>query len=157
MQLKFDNKDRRRYNGIRVGDQVIHHFRQTSIAGKENSPGQVVELGGSDNNCVFVHWKGDRTAMAEVAEWLKIIAKVEDLKGAQLQLQSAGMLIVDENYISLTGKKIIHCSLFELIVKNLLSDGIHPQSLEKPDGEKYLAYTIDQDGRYYGIKQPVLK
>jgi hypothetical protein len=70
----FDNEQRRRYYGIRVGDVVNcegKHFKQF------DGDAKVTEYGGMDNNCVEVSVNGKSVSC--VAEWLNIKQKVETL------------------------------------------------------------------------------
>lgn len=69
----FDNINRNRYYGVRVGDIVncegrFKHFKDTAT---------VVRYGFMDNNCVYVEQNGK--IIKGVAEWLTIIKKVEDV------------------------------------------------------------------------------
>ena len=68
----FDNKNRTRYYGLRVGDIVEEYL------GKECSrEGEVIEYGFMDNNAVIVKNKfGDHVKC--VAEWCTIIRRVEE-------------------------------------------------------------------------------
>jgi hypothetical protein len=66
----FLNEDRQRYYWLRVGDIVgcqAYHVDE----------GEVVELGGPDNNRVFVK-TGVGEVISCVAEWCEIIIKVEE-------------------------------------------------------------------------------
>lgn len=58
------NPSRRRYYGLDVGDRV-----KQRIMDKTFIFGTVVELGGFDNNRVYVIWDGNTEASAAVAEW----------------------------------------------------------------------------------------
>ncbi len=63
----FDNKERKRYYGVRVGDRVRdNHF-----------VGVVESYGFMDNNRVHVRLDDGRL-MPCVAEWCEILKKVED-------------------------------------------------------------------------------
>jgi hypothetical protein len=73
--IKFDNKDRNRYYGLRVGDLVQIE------AGLQSAPkilnAEVIDYGFMDNNRVVLKLeRGEETDW--VAEWCKIITKVED-------------------------------------------------------------------------------
>ena len=70
----FDNSERRRYYGLRIGDIVS----PKGISGEEWHRGiaEVVNYG-SDNNRVEIKSK-DGTITDWVAEWCDIITKVED-------------------------------------------------------------------------------
>ena len=72
---KFDNKERNRYYGLRIGDIVS----PKGIDGKEWSKGkaEVIEYGFMDNNAVYIRVE-DGTETKWVAEWCEIITKVED-------------------------------------------------------------------------------
>lgn len=71
---KFDNKDRTRYYGLRIGDLV----KLNGVFGKEFKDGkaEVVDYG-SDNNRVQI--KSEKGFITDwVAEWCDIVTKVED-------------------------------------------------------------------------------
>lgn len=74
MNKIFTNEKRTRYYGLRVGDIIQH-----SAFGIEFQ-GEIIELGGSDNNCVYVKREDNGESVKAVAEWCKIITKVEDRK-----------------------------------------------------------------------------
>ncbi len=71
MPVAFDNAERNRYYGLRLGDTV------TSKAYKELGVCTVVEYGHLDNNRVIVE---DATGkkFPIVAEWCSIVTKIED-------------------------------------------------------------------------------
>lgn len=71
---EFTNEDRSRHYGKRVGDRVreVH-------AGLPTIEGTVVELGGFDNNRIYVK-KDSGDVVGLVAEWCEIIEKVEDIQ-----------------------------------------------------------------------------
>ncbi len=72
--MTFTNKYRKSYYGIRVGDIV-----NTIFADKKWNGSEVIELDPSNNNGVYIkNKKGETTG--HVAEWLKIVTKVEDRK-----------------------------------------------------------------------------
>lgn len=74
MYKDFTNEDRSRYYGLRIGDQV-----ELRCFGKVCWKGEVVEYGMMDNNAVYV--KNDKGRVEKcVAEWCKIISKVDDIK-----------------------------------------------------------------------------
>ena len=75
MENKFDNKDRRRYYGLRIGDTVS----AKGVDGKEFKKGDVIDWGVMDNNAVYLKFE-DGTESKWVAEWCEIITKVEDKK-----------------------------------------------------------------------------
>lgn len=70
---KFDNKERRRCYGLRVGDTVDVY----SINGIKWGQSKVLELCPMDNNRVIIEGK-DGNPIDWVAEWCTIITKVED-------------------------------------------------------------------------------
>ena len=75
VKTEFDNKERHRYYGLRVGDLV--QIR----TGMQNNPimidAEVIAYGFLDNNRVILKLEsGEETSW--VAEWCKIITKVED-------------------------------------------------------------------------------
>jgi len=80
----FDNKNRTRHYGLRIGDIVKSDGQLKQFTGT----GKVVEFDGFDNNsaCIQV---GDKRITC-VAEWLTIVTKVEDrvlyIMKAQLDL-----------------------------------------------------------------------
>ncbi|MDD4972502.1 MAG: hypothetical protein PHT07_23980 [Paludibacter sp.] len=69
----FDNKERHRYYGVRVGDTVKLLFSNQN----PEPIAEVVEYGFLDNNRVVVQLE-DGTMKGWVAEWCEIITKVED-------------------------------------------------------------------------------
>jgi hypothetical protein len=73
MHSKFDNKERRRYYGLRVGDTVELLFSHKP----KNPRAEVIEYGFMDNNRVIVRLE-DGVETDWVAEWCTIIEKVED-------------------------------------------------------------------------------
>ncbi len=78
MNNTFDNIERRRYYGIRVGDIVSPKM----VDGSEWKEGkcEVISYGFMDNNAVYIRSEnGNETKW--VAEWLDIITKVEDRNG----------------------------------------------------------------------------
>ncbi len=70
----FDNADRKRYYGVRVGDIV-----EIPVFGSSKVKGEVVEYDPSDNNNVFVKTE-DGKVKPMVAEWCEIQERVEDRK-----------------------------------------------------------------------------
>ena len=70
----FDNSERRRYYGLRIGDIVS----PKTISGEEWYKGiaEVINYG-SDNNQVEIKSK-DGTITDWVAEWCDIVTKIED-------------------------------------------------------------------------------
>lgn len=74
MTAEFTNENRNRYYGLRVGDIVLPHC----VSGDPWIEGQceVVSLGFMDNNSVIIKTKSGATKW--VAEWCKLITKVED-------------------------------------------------------------------------------
>jgi hypothetical protein len=68
MTPAFDNQERRRYYGIRVGD-IVSCDPHTNC--------EVIGYGFLDNNKVYLRYE-DGTEGSQVAEWCKIITKVED-------------------------------------------------------------------------------
>jgi hypothetical protein len=77
MKPGWDNQERHRYYGLRVGDTVRAPTSLLRVI-EEDRIGEVVEYGFMDNNRVYVQYPGDKNPVAEVAEWLTIIKKVED-------------------------------------------------------------------------------
>ena len=69
---EFNNWERNRYYGVRVGDEVEEHFGD-----RITTKGTVVDYGFMDNNAVFVE-REDGKVVSCVAEWCTIIKKVED-------------------------------------------------------------------------------
>lgn len=67
----FDNADRRRYYGVRIGDIVEENAFGTKTRG------EVMGYGILDNNKVYVNIEGDLT-LDFIPEWCTIITKVED-------------------------------------------------------------------------------
>lgn len=71
----FDNKERRRYYGLRIGDLI----EVIGFHGIPNKNAEVIQYGFGDNNRVYVEYE-DGTQGREVAEYCKILTKVEDRK-----------------------------------------------------------------------------
>lgn len=71
----FTNEKRNRYYGLRIGDIVS----PKGLDGKESSKGkaEVIDFGFMDNNAVYIKFE-DGTETKWVAEWCKIITKIED-------------------------------------------------------------------------------
>ena len=90
----FDNADRSRYYGIRVGDIVD----AKDVRGVVLERCEVVQYGAMDNNRVYL--KGEKTGKTFdwVAEWCEIIQKVEDKpkaekpKGVKYKTVNPGLL-----------------------------------------------------------------
>lgn len=89
----FTNADRDRYYGKRIGDRVRM---------SEHYPGQPIHYGtvmkyvAMDNNRLLVKWDGEEAEGLEVAEWLTIVQKIEDIEaGAEIIKQTAAA--VQEN------------------------------------------------------------
>ena len=72
MKKVFDNIERRRYYGIRIGDEVEESFNN-----RITIKGTVVDYGFMDNNAVVVEDKNGKK-LSCVAEWLTITKKIED-------------------------------------------------------------------------------
>jgi hypothetical protein len=66
----FDNSERRRYYGLRIGDIVKCKAYNIDYA-------EVVDYGFLDNNSVFVKEDGKEPRKV-VAEWCDVVTKVED-------------------------------------------------------------------------------
>ncbi len=80
---EFDNEERRRRYGIRVGDRVSKP-RLTYEGGKMHNDGrlfgEVISIATMDNNSAIVLFDGEEKPTQCVAEWLTIEKKVEDRK-----------------------------------------------------------------------------
>jgi hypothetical protein len=74
---KFDNAERRRYYGLRIGDTVKLDFFYYNKKEEENPLAEVIEYGAMDNNRVHVRLENGKE-MDYVAEWCTIVEKVED-------------------------------------------------------------------------------
>jgi len=72
---KFDNKERHRYYGLRIGDLVELNYTQKP----EPPKAEVIEYCAGDNNRVLLRLE-DGSETDWVAEWCTIITKVEDRK-----------------------------------------------------------------------------
>jgi hypothetical protein len=70
----FDNENRNRYYGIRVGDIVTSRLYGSDFHGR------VIKYGFLDNNMVVVLTDSGEEKRC-VAEWLQIETKVEDING----------------------------------------------------------------------------
>ena len=73
---EFDNKNRTRYYGLRVGDIVKYR-----VPGDEYEPDTyiVVHLMEMDNNRVLIQNKKTGEQYKAVAEWCQIVTKIEDI------------------------------------------------------------------------------
>lgn len=71
----FDNKDRNRYYGLRIGDLITRYF-----APNDTKIYEVVAYGVMDNNSIGLaeYLNKDAEWLEHVAEWCKVITKVED-------------------------------------------------------------------------------
>jgi hypothetical protein len=76
----WDNEERRRYYGVRVGDTVRLSFMPGYKHGEEPLA-EVVEYGFLDNNRVYVKREGSDEVIDWVAEWCDVVVKVEDKNG----------------------------------------------------------------------------
>lgn len=76
MEETFDNVNRNRFYGVRVGDIVKYGIPPL----EDDKEYKVVRYGFADNNRVYLQDSGGNIRSA-VAEWCKIIRKVEDIKG----------------------------------------------------------------------------
>lgn len=74
MTKVFDNVNRNRYYGLRIGDTVK---LSASFSPIDNTIAEVVEYGFMDNNRVYVQLE-DGEKIKWTAEHCKIITKVED-------------------------------------------------------------------------------
>lgn len=72
---EFDNENRTRYYGLRIGD-----FVKYSIPGDELHPDtyEVIRYGFMDNNRVVIQSQETGKQISVVAEWCRIITKVEE-------------------------------------------------------------------------------
>ena len=70
----FDNKERTRYYGKRIGDIIEYPFPSNKRKGK------VIDYGVLDNNSLFVLFEGDTFPIKVVAEWCTILKKVENFE-----------------------------------------------------------------------------
>lgn len=68
----WDNEERRRYYGVRVGDTVKLYFM------KNETFAEVVGYGFLDNNRVYIKIHGEEEEISWVAEHCDVIVKVED-------------------------------------------------------------------------------
>ena len=82
----FDNINRERYYGLRIGDLVFHHYQESA------GICEVIDYG-LDNNRVTVRAK-DGTETDWVAEWCDLVKKVED--------RDMGIRLVPDAYNLLT-------------------------------------------------------
>jgi hypothetical protein len=76
---KWDNEERRRYYGVRVGDRVSYDYVGSVY---KTITGVVVEYGFMDNNAVYVRWDHGGEPSKFCPEWLTITQRVEDIKKA---------------------------------------------------------------------------
>jgi hypothetical protein len=87
MVKEFDNVERHRYYGLRVGDIVFLGF-------KSQSPRKLAEVTGygfMDNNRVYVKTE-DGEDTDYVAEWCEILVKVEDRNTMKTPMEVAKYL-----------------------------------------------------------------
>lgn len=82
MEKTFDNVDRNRYYGIRVGDIVKYNV---SPLDKDEKEYKVVRYGFMDNNRVYLQ-DSEGNVLPAVAEWCVIVKKVEEIKGNQREI-----------------------------------------------------------------------
>lgn len=78
MKKPFDNKERRRYYGLRKGDIVNLRGLDGRVMYES---AEVKDYGFMDNNRVYVEYHKDFENVVQtdwVAEWCEIITKVED-------------------------------------------------------------------------------
>lgn len=73
MTKKWDNEDRNRYYGLRIGDTVEYAYLNGN-----KCTGKVIGYDIGDNNAVYVKRRKGGKPTKCVAEWCKIIKKVED-------------------------------------------------------------------------------
>ena len=71
----FDNKERRRYYGVRVGDTVTYDVPGIPVSDETYT---VVGYGFMDNNCVYLKSNKDGSDLRAVAEYCRIVKKVDD-------------------------------------------------------------------------------
>lgn len=74
VKTEFDNKDRHRYYGLRVGDLVQI---RTGMQNKTMLNAEVISYGFLDNNRVILRLE-DGKETDWVAEWCTIVTRVED-------------------------------------------------------------------------------
>lgn len=70
----FDNEERTRYYGVRVGDTVT----------QQTMTGIVKKYDVFDNNCVWVAVEGKESLQKFIPEWCVIIKRVDDVETAAL-------------------------------------------------------------------------
>ncbi len=75
---QFDNEERHRYYGKRVGDRVSQEMHTYPPQPGAKKLGTVIEFGFMDNNKVIVQFDGEEKPTACVAEYLSVEEKVED-------------------------------------------------------------------------------
>lgn len=73
-QKPWDNEERHRYYGLRIGDTVSI----TMGWPKKKYLAEVVDYGHGDNNRVYIKIEGSEEVTDWVAEWCEIVTKVED-------------------------------------------------------------------------------
>jgi hypothetical protein len=76
MEKTFNNAERRRYYGLRIGDTVKLDFFNFKKEDKDTLA-EVIGYGVMDNNKVYVRLENDEER-SYVAEWCTIVTKVED-------------------------------------------------------------------------------
>lgn len=79
--VKFDNKDRNRYYGLRIGDLV--QIKMGLWANPKTQNAEVLDYGFMDNNRVRLRLES-REETNWVAEWCTLITKIEDRKLAEV-------------------------------------------------------------------------
>jgi hypothetical protein len=70
----FENKERNRYYGLRIGDLVTINM---GMSGSKPLNAEVIEYGFFDNNRVYLKLE-DGSEISWVAEWCTLITKVEN-------------------------------------------------------------------------------
>jgi hypothetical protein len=75
MKKSWDNENRKRYYGFRIGDIVDC---STSSLKQFHGEAEIIAYGGSDNNAVYTKKTSHKESIRCVAEWLNLVTKVED-------------------------------------------------------------------------------
>ncbi|RPI82260.1 MAG: hypothetical protein EHM34_07210 [Nitrosopumilales archaeon] len=129
MERHFDNINRNRYYGLRIGDIVQLDFTTPSLRG------EIFEYGFMDNNRVYIKMEDGRET-SWTAEWCKIIEKVEDRLAKNIGKKVKKCAITEKN--TQKKEKKFKSGLYVNTIKGVIN---HPL-LEIP------AYTFEEDDSY---------
>jgi len=148
---KFDNEKRNRYYGLRRGDIVSYPV--SSVVGAEKEEGEVKDYGALDNNAVYVKFEDKDEPVKCVAEWCRMVTKVEDRDTTKFENQH-----LDPEFMKAKAPGEVKCgkcgtsgvkiyrpygSFYRLV------DNRCNKCLSKEDGS-YIPNCPDEDGHIWG-------